>query len=463
MTGLDFGPPAFTDAEIAEYGADVEIDHNQSDRPRTSGVDQADEALIGGVLAAACCGDRLPAAVHQVEPEWFTVRGHAVVWQAIHDCIECGVSPDLVTVVTKLRAWNEPDCASLAVELCDGGLTVNIEQWMKIVAEAARKRRLKTDLEEAVARAGAGAGVDDISTTVTDAVGRATVELTSGGLRTVRSVLTEAMAELDRRCLDPAGGRLLCTGLRDLDEMLELGRGQLTVLAGRPSMGKTALAGNIADSVASERDKPGVAFFSLEMSAVAVILRMMARRAGIDERRFIFLMQQGRGAVVAKAAAEVCDLNLYVDDRSGISVSDMATALVKIQRPRLVVVDYLGLARLNAKLERQDLRIGAVTKELKKLSKDFECQVLALCQLNRDTEKQPNRMPTLANLRDSGNIEEDADNVVFVNRPGKDNNDIEDDHALISVAKQRGGRTGTVKVGWRGETKEFMDYRGTES
>lgn len=416
----------------------------------------AEELLVGGVLAGACCGDRLPHELRGLEPEHFVDMTLSQIWLAICSCIEANVPPDLVTVTRRLRDWDEPEAMLAAAELCDGGIGTNVVHWARLVESDGRKREFARDLASATERAAAGGSPDDIAAGVQDALRKAQQRVSVGGLEPAKSLIGKAMLEIERRAVDPEGGRLIKTGLHDLDAMLELGTQQLTVLAARPGMGKSALAGNIATHVATEADKPGVAIFSLEMSATALILRMMAHRVGKDERDFPELIKSGSGHRVAEAANYASCLNLHIDDRAGMSVDEMSRSLTKIGKPRLVIVDYLQLSRLDQNLERQDLRIGAVTKALKNLSKVFDCHVLALSQLNRKLEDRNNKRPTLGDLRDSGNIEEDADNVLFIYRPGK-YEDVADTTAEIIIAKQRAGETGSVAVAWRGETKTFSN------
>jgi replicative DNA helicase len=145
-----------------------------------------------------------------------------------------------------------------------------------------------------------------------------------------------------------------------------------------------------------------------------------------------------------------------IDSRSNINTDSMRHALERVGDVRLVVLDYLQLAKMDAKLERQDLRVGAVTKGLKAIAKEFDCHVIALSQLNRGVESRESKRPAISDLRDSGNIEQDADNIWMLYRDDYYNDETQDKGiAEINVAKNRHGSTGVVKVSWRPEIQTF--------
>ena len=415
----------------------------------------AEEHVIGAVLVLGDMQEQLPPEALLVEAEYFTNAKLAMAWLAIQDVIAAGVIADDVTVGMKLVEWGERDAMILALSLsADCPCTSNLATWAALLVEQGRKRVLQQRLREAVDRGDSSASFESISAGVQDALRSAERASVTGGLEPMPVRLNAALHETMLHAANPNGARLVRTGLTELDEMVELRAKQLTIIAGRPGMGKSALAGNIASTCARETDKGPVAVFSLEMSATSLIMRMMSGDAGMSERSVGEMLLAGK---LVEVAARMHKFNLHIDDRPGLSVEDIRRGLMALTKPRLVIVDYLQLARLDSTLDRHDLRIGAVTKGLKAISKDFDCHVIALAQLNRGVEQREGNIPRMSDLRDSGNIEEDADNVWLLYRPGYYKQDVADTEAKIVIGKQRHGRTGMVDVGWMPTQQRFVD------
>jgi len=244
--------------------------------------------------------------------------------------------------------------------------------------------------------------------------------------------------------------RVIKTELRDLDDELQLIPAALTVIAGRPGMGKSALAANISSNVAKQSDG-AVALFSLEMSTSEMIRRVVAAETGVSVRSMAHKLDNKD---FHDAWQRLSKIKLWIDDRSGLNVQDIRSSMLRLPKVDLCVVDYLQLTKMG-KAERHDLRVGEVTKGLKALSKEFDCHVIALSQLNRGVEQRDDKRPRLSDLRDSGNIEEDADNVLFVYRPSYYGLDDDFTRAEIIIDKHRHGRTGSVFLTWDGACQRF--------
>jgi replicative DNA helicase len=159
--------------------------------------------------------------------------------------------------------------------------------------------------------------------------------------------------------------------------------------------------------------------------------------------------------VLMDAIDKTHHLDLWIDDRAGIGVSQIRQSLMRLPRVRMVVVDYLQLVATSADIERHDLRVGAITKALKAIAKDLGCHVIALSQLNRRVEERRPPRPQVSDLRDSGNIEEDADNVLMLYRPAYYDARADETEAEIIIGKQRNGPTGAVTVGWSSDRQMF--------
>jgi replicative DNA helicase len=275
------------------------------------------------------------------------------------------------------------------------------------------------------------------------------------GLEPVSVILESTIKELILEGEGKVAHRILKTGLSDLDVLTQLVPGHLTIIAGRPAMGKSALAGNVAQHCAKDHDLGAVCLFSLEMDKNSLVRRMMANVSKIPTSDLPKKAAASSDKVFT-AASKLHRLNLMIDSRSNINTDSMRHALERVGDVRLVVLDYLQLAKMDAKLERQDLRVGAVTKGLKAIAKEFDCHVIALSQLNRGVESRESKRPAISDLRDSGNIEQDADNIWMLYRDDYYNDETQDKGiAEINVAKNRHGSTGVVKVSWRPEIQTF--------
>lgn len=417
---------------------------------------QADKLQEQSVLGGLILGGRpFPDEFHLLQDECFTGAREGQVWCALQNLIELGEPVDQVTVYRELwRVGCGEGAASYLADITGNVPSLeNLGHWIKLLAEDGRKRKIRATISDAMARVEDGADVETVGAAVQDAIRRVDQETTQG-LTHIRNVLPDTVKQITEAVLDPDADRVAKTGIADLDARAKLRAQQLTVIAGRPGMGKSALAGNIASHSAQHGL---VALFSLEMSAIDFVRRMIQARLHRDP-------VEVDHTAVQKAAESLSAIDLYIDDAPGLSVPDMAASLRKLGKPRLVVVDYLQLTRVEERSERHDLKIGMVTKGLKALAKEFDCHVIVLCQLNRSVEASADKRPQMSHLRDSGNIEEDADNVWLLYREDYYFADRNPGVAEISVSKQRHGQTGTVTVTWLPKAQLFADaMRGTEA
>lgn len=283
----------------------------------------------------------------------------------------------------------------------------------------------------------------------------------SESIASVREVLQSAMAQLDSRIKgDVLHG--IPTGYADLDQVVSLCNGSLIVLAARPSMGKSALALNIAEHVATSHAP--VLFCSLEMSAGEIGDRLLARSAEVDLRA----LQQGRLSDtdrqrIVAASGELKDLRLVIDDSSRRSVLEIAATARRMKRREglgLVVVDYIQLITPEDAKAPREQQVANIARRLKGMARELSVPVLVLAQLNRQSESTSDNKPKLSHLRESGAIEQDADLVLFVHRPEYYIKDEQARAAVlgkaeINIAKQRNGPTGTVELVWRGKYTSF--------
>lgn len=261
----------------------------------------------------------------------------------------------------------------------------------------------------------------------------------------------------------------LATGFRDLDQLTSgLQQGDLVIVAARPSMGKTALALNMAQR-AAVNERAVVAVFSLEMSKEQLVMRMLSAQSSVDARKLrTGMLSSNDWARLAEGIGVLADTRLFIDDTAGISVLEMRAKLRRLfaeeKKVDLVVVDYLQLmSGASKRIENRQQEVSQISRDLKALAKEFKVPVIALSQLSRAPEARNPPRPMMSDLRESGSIEQDADVVAFIFREdyySKGPDDIAEENrniAEIIISKQRNGPTGTIKLAFLKEFTRFED------
>ncbi|KKP25280.1 MAG: Replicative DNA helicase [candidate division TM6 bacterium GW2011_GWE2_31_21] len=256
------------------------------------------------------------------------------------------------------------------------------------------------------------------------------------------------------------------TGFAKLDEMTSgMQRGDLLILAARPSMGKTTLAMNMVVNAAKQGS--AVAVFSLEMSAEQLVLRMLSSESGISHQRIRNAMiTSDEWVELTNTAARLAEYPIYIDDTPSLSIMELRAKARKLKARsdiKFVAIDYLQLIRGNTRYENRTQEISEISRSLKALSKELNVPVLALSQLSRQLESRMDKRPILSDLRESGAIEQDGDVIMFVYRDVIYNQDTETpDLAEVIIGKQRNGPVGSCYVRFSGETTTFIDLTGDE-
>ena len=282
-----------------------------------------------------------------------------------------------------------------------------------------------------------------------------------GGFQDANSLLKEAISRIDELFNNDADITGLSTGFTELDEKTSgWQKGDLIIVAGRPSMGKTSFAMNMVEHAVLHQDKP-VLVFSLEMPANQLMIRMMSSLGKIDQTR----MRTGKLSEddwprLSSAASRLKDRPLYIDDRAGITPMMLKNQVRQLSRehgePGLIMVDYLQLMSGSIPTENRTNEISQISRELKTIAREFNCPVIALSQLSRNLEQRPNKRPINSDLRESGAIEQDADVIAFIYRDEIYNEQSEDKGiAEIILGKQRNGPIGTSKLAFLGKYTRF--------
>lgn len=440
----------------------------------------AEGAVLGSVLLDR---DALDRVVDELRPEHFYSDANAAIFEAALALSTTGSPIDLVTVNGWLRdreRLQRVGGTAYIAQLADATPAVaNVAAHARVVAE---KWRLRQAI--ATCHKGAAEGYGDVGDVQEwlDGLERDVFAIaqtsTSSQAVLVREVLKAAFTKI--RDAAERGERItgLPTGLTLLDRQLGgLQPGDLTILAARPGMGKTALAMGVALAVSeaemwdgSEKQRQASAFFSLEMPREQLGTRMIYSEAGVNSaklRRGAQFSTEEWGAITESATA-IARLPLWIDDTPAITPMALRSRVRRLRslaqrdgrKLGLVVVDYLQLMNgkpLAGKNASRENEVTEISKSLKAVAKECEVHVLALSQLNRDVEKRSDKRPQLSDLRESGSIEQDADNVIFVHREGyyrPDDDEVKGKAELI-VAKQRNGPVGRVTVAFREDCVRF--------
>jgi len=403
----------------------------------------------------------------------FYYAAHQVIFREIAGMQDAMHAIDLVTLTQRLQDKNQLEEVGGPVYLTDlvtqVPTTANVEHYIDIVWEKHLLRELIGAAHDVIARAfeqptDVRTWIDEVEQRIFDI----TAEKSITGARPVRDMIKDAMASIEKLYDQRGAVTGVPTGYRELDKMTSgLHAGQMVVIAARPSMGKTALALNIAENCAIDHNLP-VGVFSLEMSSEELIKRMLCSRAKVNLRaiRDGFLSEHHFHPLTT-AASQLMKAPLYIDDSAGLTISQVRARARRLKQQhdiQLLVIDYMQLLRApsrRADLSRQ-VEIADISAGIKALAKELKIPIIVLSQLNRQPEQREGGRPKLADLRESGAIEQDADVVGLLVRPevyAEEDGDraAEKGKAVLFIAKQRNGPTGDVHLTFLNEYTRFED------
>ncbi len=428
---------------------------------------EAEQAVLGSVFVNADC---LGTVVENLKEDEFYLSQHKSIFAAMVSLYERGEPVDIVTVSTQLGdsltaigGYNY--LANLAISL---PTTENLKAYIGIVKDLAVRRSL-FKAGDTIA-SGSFNEEKDISSLLDNAeklVSDIIQQKTSSGIAHVSDVMVDAFEAIEKNSKNRGRISGLSTGLRDLDNLTKgLQPSDLIILAARPAMGKSSLAMNIAQH-ASIREGKTVAVFNLEMSAPQLGNRIIWSEAHIDGDKIRSGNLNGDDwPQIARIIGRVSQAPLYIDDTPGITVTEIRAKCRKLQLERglgLIVIDYLQLMQSGKKSDSRQQEIAEISRSLKILAKELNVPVMALSQLSRATTSRTGNKPQLSDLRESGAIEQDADIVMFIHRPGYYDETVENkDLAELIVAKHRNGPTETIPLMWNGETTTFVSVAHSE-
>lgn len=405
------------------------------------------------------------AAIERLHAGDFYSQRHQQIFEVMCELCETGAPIDTVTVVDRLDRKGQLSGTDDTLYIADLASSVpstsSVGYYIDIVEQKAVLRALiaagQTIIQDA---SSSEEEVPDIVNRASDMIYKIAVKRERDTLTHIKQALLEGYTSISESMNSKTGIIGVPTGFKQLDKMLSgLQKTQLIIVAGRPGMGKTSFAINIAQHAAVELDVP-VAIFSLEMSREQLAMRMMCSEALVDSQKTrIGGLTPDDYDRLADAVDVLAKAPIYIDDSPTITVMEMLAKARRLKKDKglgLVVIDYLQLMSGKDRRENRQQEISSMTRSLKIMAKEVGVPVILLSQLSRASEKRDSKRPMLSDLRESGSIEQDADVVIFLHRESYYNKEA-DNVSQIIVAKQRSGPTGEVNVGWRGDQTRFAE------
>jgi replicative DNA helicase len=434
----------------------------------------AEKTILGAILLDNAAHAE---AAEKLESDDFSLDSHRRIFLRMSELMDAQHAVDIVTLANELTRYKEVDVVGGVAYLASltEGLPRRpvIEEYIRIVKDKSLLRKLMAICSMAIARAA------DQGESALDVLGAAEsqlMEVTEKGLthgfQSLHQIVEHSFGSIDNLYKQSREVTGLATSFTEFDRMTSgLQKGELIIIAARPSMGKTALAINIAQNSAIKSGAK-VAVFSLEMGKESLLRRMLATQAWVDQRKLQtgFLGREDHDKL-EKALGQLVDSQLFIDDTAGISLAEMRAKARRLKQNAggldLIVVDYLQLMSATVpssgrrNYENRTQEVSAISRGLKALAKELDVPVMALSQLSRASERRgEDKRPLLSDLRESGSIEQDADVVAFIHREAyykRDEEMSETDKARseIIVAKQRNGPTGTVYLSFLSRFTRF--------
>ena len=428
---------------------------------------EAEQAVLGSMLIDGRC---INEVVGLVRPDDFYLQTNREIYETIYEMFSYSQPIDPVTVLDKMRergVFDEQNSPKYLMQLMEITPTAaNVKQYAQIVRDKSLLRSLSTAASDIVDTVYEGVGT---AQDILEAAEKRIFALRRGNavdsLEHVGTILLKVydrLAELAKSDSDISG---LSTGLRDLDKFISgLNNSDLMLLAARPGMGKTSMALNIALNVAKKYPKKTVAFFSLEMSKQQLVTRLISNESFVDNKKLVTgRLDPEDWSKIGLASTVLNQTDLRVDDNPSLTVAEMNAKCRRLENLGLVIIDYLQLMTaaggpVKYGGENRQQVVSDISRSLKIMAKELNVPVVCLSQLSRANESRQDKRPMLSDLRESGAIEQDADEVLFLYREDYYNKETEKQNvAECIVAKNRHGETGTVELQWLPQFTTFAD------
>ena len=445
--------------------SDININQNEQAR-------EAERAVLGGLMLET---HRFDTVIQVIKENDFDGKDHQIIFQSMSELVEENKPLDPLTVSEKLdnkNSLNKVGGKDYLVELATTTPSAaNLEAYAEIIRQRSITRKLmkaNSEISELISNPQGqdGASLLDKAESMIFALNDETNQ-NDQNLQSMRELIPSTMDRLHE--LSNKSGGLIgsSTGYKDLDNKLQgLQNGDLIVVAGRPSMGKTSLAMNVAENVLLDSESNGsVLIFSLEMPGESLTTRLLSGMTKLNQQNVRSgMLKDDELRILFQQSEKLKNLPLWIDDSSILSPMELRAKARRLARTEkdglsLIVVDYLQLMQLPLSSENRVNQISEISRSLKSLAKELNVPVIALSQLNRAVENRPNKRPIMADLRDSGAIEPDADVILFIYRDEVYNEDSEHGNkAEIIIGKQRNGPIGTVNLTFLKEFTRFENF-----
>ncbi|WP_370685864.1 replicative DNA helicase [Sulfurirhabdus autotrophica] len=432
---------------------------------------EAEQSVLGGLLLENSAWEKIADLVTESD---FYRHDHKLIYRHISKLIEQNRPADVITVSESLESSAELQNIGGLAYL--GGLAqntpsaANIRRYAEIVRERSVMRKLVqvgTDIAESAFNP-MGRNASELLDKAEAKVFEIAEEGSRGkqGFLDIQPLLTQVVERIDElfRSDNNSDVTGIPTGFTDLDKMTSgLQPGDLVIVAGRPSMGKTAFSINIAETVALESGLP-VAIFSMEMGGSQLVMRMIGSVGRLDQHKVrTGKLQDDDWHNLTYAVGKLNDAPIHIDESPALTSMEVRARSRRLHRQYgklgLIVIDYLQLMSGSGNGENRATEISEISRSLKGLAKELNVPVIALSQLNRSLEQRPNKRPVMSDLRESGAIEQDADVILFIYRDEVYNPDTQEKGtAEIIIGKQRNGPIGTVRLTFLGEYTKFENF-----
>ena len=437
----------------------------------------AEQSLLGALMQEP---EKLVEVKAAVDAEDFYDEKNKDIYNAILRLDEAEIIPDTTTIFEEINnsgAFKSMDASLYIVELYDiTPSTRNIMHYANLVKRYSIYREIRSALLSSTEEMNQGnADIDSLTTTLFDQVERAMERAKTSQFKNMKDVTDEVFQEIVARMSGEGRNISIPTGFSTLDQLVGLGKGDLVILAARPSMGKTAFALNIALNVAGknhrdESEKKTVALFSLEMGADQLVSRMICSEGMLDSEKIKKGTLDNDDMMKLETAVHFLNQkNIFIEDSAFIKVNEVKAKCKLLKNEHgldLVVIDYLQLLQGSKRTDNRQQEVSEISRSLKQMARELECPVIALSQLSRSVESRHDKRPMMSDLRESGSIEQDADIVSFLYRSDyyrsedADENEVQEPSDVstveVIVAKNRNGQTGTAELAFMKRYNRFV-------
>lgn len=425
---------------------------------------EAEQSVIGAMIIDKSA---IAKALEKLNEDDFYRDGHKVIFKAIREMYSKDMAIDLVTLLEYLKSTDMLEKAGGVTYISEVSssviTTANLEAYISIVEDKSTLRKLIRSatniIEESYNKQDR---VDEVLDLAQKKIFDLAEKQGSNDYEPLSNVLERGFLEIERLFNNKGAITGVGSGIRDLDAKTSgFQKGDMVLIAARPSMGKTTFSLNIAENAALREGK-SVVIFSLEMSKEQLAYKLLCSEANVDMLKLrTGNLDDDDWERIARATGPLSKAKIYIDDTAGLSVMEMRSKCRKIKIEHgidMILIDYLQLMSGSSGSESRQQEVSEISRSIKALAKEMECPVIALSQLSRAPEQRADHRPMLSDLRESGSIEQDADVVMFLYRDEYYNKETEEKNiGECIIAKQRNGPVGTVKMAWIGAHSKFAN------